>query len=73
MVTCFQSHVWSGPKSRTQILPCCSKICDWLLYLSQDHFGLHQAKNVKLTMELEVLKRLIFRATLSIVMVQQVL
>ena len=38
-------------------VPSCSpKICDWLWSLSQDHFGLHQGKNVKVTMELEVPK-----------------
>ena len=25
-------------------VPCSSNICDWLLNLSQDHFGLHQEK-----------------------------
>jgi hypothetical protein len=54
-----------------EVVPCFSKICDWLLNLSQDHFDVHQAKNVRVIMELEVPKMLIFRPTLSIFMVQQ--
>jgi hypothetical protein len=46
---------------------------DWLLNLSWDHFGLHQVKHVRVTMEFEVLKRQIIRPTLSIDMVQRVL
>lgn len=37
-----------------------------------DHFGLHQEKIVRLTMELEVPKMLVLRNTLSNVMVQWV-
>ena len=53
--------------------PCSSKICDWPLNLSQDHFGLHQEKNVRVIMELQVPKRPIFMPRSSIVMVQRVL
>ena len=51
--------------------PC--KICDWLLNLSPDHFGLHQGKDVRVTMKFKVLKKHILRPTLSTNMVQQVL
>ena len=30
---------------------------DWLLHFSWDHFGLHQGKNGKVTMEVEVPKK----------------
>ena len=33
------------------------KICEWLLEFSQDHFGLHYGKNVRVIMEFEVPKR----------------
>jgi hypothetical protein len=36
------------------IRPC--KIWDWLFNSSWDHFGLHQAKNVRVTMEFTVPK-----------------
>jgi hypothetical protein len=49
--------------------PC--KICDEFFNFSQDHFSLHQGKNVKASMKLEVPKRYIIRpSTLSIDMVQ---
>ena len=41
--------------------PC--EICDWLLNLSWDHFGLHQRKDVRWTLEFEVPKRHIVRPT----------
>ena len=45
----------------------------WLaLNSSPHHFGLHQERNVRVAMELEVPKRPIFRPTSSIVMVQWV-
>ena len=47
-----------------EVVPCSSKICDWLLNLSWDHFGLHQAeeekKIVRVTMELEVPEKAYF-------------
>ena len=42
--------------------PC--KTCDWLLKSSRDHFGLHQGKNIRVTMEFKVPKRNILRPTL---------
>ena len=30
-----------------EVIPCSSKICDWSLNLSRDHFGLHQGKKWK--------------------------
>ena len=42
-----------GRQSCTKAL----QICDWLLNSSQDHFGLHQGKNVRVTMEFKVPKR----------------
>ena len=51
--------------------PC--KICNWLLNSSQDHFGLHQGRDVIVTMESKVPKRHILRPTLSVDMVQRVL
>ena len=42
------------------------KICDSLLNSSWDHFGLHQGKNIRVTMESKDLKRHILRPTLSI-------
>jgi hypothetical protein len=56
-----------------EVIPRPCKIYDWLLNLSQDHFGLHQGKNVRVTMEFKVLKRHILRPILSTDMVQQVL
>ena len=44
-----------------EVVPCSSKICDWLLNSFQDHFSLHrEKKNVRLNMELEVPKRFSF-------------
>ena len=56
-----------------EVIFCSSKICDWSLNSSPDHLGSHQRNNVKVSMELDVLKRPIFRSTLSIVIIQQVL
>ena len=53
-----------------EVVPCFSKICDWPLNSSRDHFGLHQEKKEKVIMELEVPKRPIFTPTSSTVMVQ---
>ena len=39
-----------------EVVPRPYKICDWLLNSSQDQFGLHQGKNVRVTMEFEVPK-----------------
>ena len=51
--------------------PC--KSIDWLLNLSRDHFGLHQRKNVGVTMKVEVPPKHIFRLIISTNMVQWVL
>ena len=51
--------------------PC--KIYNWMLNSSQDHFGLHQGENIKVTMKFEVHKRLILRPTISANIVQHVL
>ena len=53
------------------IRPC--KICDWLLNLSRDHFGLHLGQHVRVTMEFEVLKRHILKPTVYTDMVEQIL
>ena len=55
------------------VVPRSCKICDWLFNFVQDHFGLHQGKNVKVTMEFEVPKRHILGPTLSTDMVQRAL
>jgi hypothetical protein len=55
-----------------EVVPRPCKICDWLLNSSEDHFILHQGKNVKAVMELEVPKRHMLRPTLSTDMVQWV-
>ena len=55
-----------------KVVPCSFDICDLLLNLSRDHFGIHQEKWVRVTMELEVPKWVISRPTLSTVMVQRV-
>jgi hypothetical protein len=44
-----------------EIVPRPCKLCDWLLNSYKDHFGLHQGKNVRVTMEFEVSKRRILR------------
>ena len=49
-------------------VPRLCRICDWLLNLSQDHFGLYQGEKVRVTMKFEV-----HRDTLSTTMVQRVL
>ena len=41
-----------------KVVSCSSKICDWPLNSSRDRFDLHQEKNVRVTMELEVPKGL---------------
>ena len=56
-----------------EVLPNPCNICDWLLNLSPYHFGLHQGKNVKITMKFEVPKIRILRPLLSTVMVQHLL
>ena len=56
-----------------EIVPRPCKIWDWLLNSSRDHVGLHQGKNVKVTMKFEALERHISRLTLSNDMVQRVL
>ena len=55
-----------------EVVPRSCKICDWLLNPSQSHFGLHQGKNVIVTMEFEVRKRHVIRSTLATDMVQWV-
>jgi hypothetical protein len=47
-------------------------ICDWLLNSYHDHFGLHQGRNVRVTMKFEVPKRHILRPTLSTNMIRWV-
>jgi hypothetical protein len=44
-----------------EVVPRPCKSVDWLLNSSHDHFGLHQGKNVGVTMEVEVSKRHISR------------
>ena len=56
-----------------EVVPRPYKLCDWLLNSSWDHFGLHQGKNVKVTVEFEVPKRHVLRPKLSIDIVQRVL
>ena len=56
-----------------EVVPRPCKICDWLLNSFRDHFGLHQGKNVRVTMKFKVPKRHILRPTLSTDMVQRVL
>ena len=57
-----------------EVVPCFSKICDWLpLNSSQDHFSLHQENNIRVIMEVEVPKRFISMHALSSVIVQRVL
>ena len=56
-----------------EVVPRLCKICDCLLSSSRNHFGLHQGKNVKVTMRFEVPKRCILRPTLSTDIVQHVL
>ena len=56
-----------------EVVPRPCRICDWLSNWSQDHFGLHQGKKVKVAMEFEVPKRHIVRPTLSTNMVQRIL
>ena len=54
------------------VIPRLCKICDWLLNLSWDHFGLHEGKDIRVTMKFEVPKRHILRPSLSTDMVQRV-
>ena len=56
-----------------KVIPRPCKICDWLLNSSWEHFGLHQGKNVKVTMEFKVPKRHLLGPTLSTDIVQRVL
>ena len=53
-----------------EVIPRPCKVCNWSLNSSWDHFGLHQGKNVRVTMEFEVLKRYILKPTLSTDIVQ---
>jgi hypothetical protein len=39
-----------------EVVPRPSKQCDWTLKSSRDGLGLHQGKNGRVTMEVEVLK-----------------
>ena len=55
-----------------EVVPRPSKRCDWTLKSSRDDLGLHQGKNGRVTTEVEVLKILFFKPTLSTAMVQQV-
>ena len=56
-----------------EVVPMPFRICDWLFKLSWDHFGLHQGKNVRVTLKFEIPKIHILRPTLSIDMIQRVL
>ena len=56
-----------------EVVPRPCKICDWLLNLSRNHFGLHQGKNVRVIMKFEVPKRHSLRFRIFIDMVQRVL
>ena len=56
-----------------EVVPRPCKISDWLFNSCQDHLGLHQRKDVKVTMEFEVPIRHILRPTLSTNIVQWVL
>ena len=56
-----------------EVVPRPCKIYDWLLNSFQDDFGLHQEKNVRVTMEFQAPKRHNLRPTLSIDMVQMIL
>ena len=56
-----------------EVVPRPYKVCDRLLNSYRDHFGLHQGKNIIVTLKFEVSKRHIVRLTLSIDMVQRVL
>ena len=53
-----------------EVIPMPCEICDWLLNLSQDYFGLHQGKNDSVTMEFEVPKIHILRLAISTNMIQ---
>ena len=48
-----------------EVVPRSCKICDWLLNSSQDHFGLHQVKKVKVIVKFKVPKKHMLRPTLS--------
>ena len=56
-----------------EVIPCFSKLSDWLLNLSQDILVFTSSKRVRVTMELEVPKRPNPRCTLCTIMVQRVL
>ena len=45
-----------------EVVPCSPKICDWVLNLSRDHFGLYQGKKGRVAMGFEVPNRLVFHA-----------
>ena len=55
-----------------EVVPRPPKGCDWTLKSSRDNLGLHQGKNGRVTTEVEVLKILFFKPTLSTAMVQRV-
>ena len=44
-----------------RIVPSPCEICGWMLNSSWDHFGSHQGKNVRVTVEFEILKRHMLR------------
>ena len=57
-----------------EVIPRLYKLCDWLLNLLWDHFGVHKGENDKVTMEFDSsLQRHILRPTLFIDKVQRVL
>ena len=56
-----------------EVVPRPCKIFNWLLNSSRDYFGLHQEKNVRVTMEFKVPESHIVRSTLSSDMVQRIL
>ena len=48
-----------------EVVPRSCKIWDWLLNSSQHHFGLHQEKNFRVSVEFEVPKEQIFKAYIT--------
>ena len=40
-----------------EVVPRSCKICDWLLNLYEDHFGLHQGENLIVIVEFETQKK----------------
>ena len=45
-----------------EVVPRLCKISNWLLNSFQDRFGLHQGKNVRVSVEFEVPKKTYFKA-----------